>query len=351
MASLAFRLTATLCLLRFTLSQIVGCDGPNIQCPTEDSDAKGSCAYSDYGIGVVEFDSNITEAPLTWTMTTVDDTRKDSQMSVRRFWLGTPPSINLTNTSTFGACSMVFQPSLELTSLLQVPPGTNLDNFGCETVMGEDCLRGLAGRLQQEASRAVEDGNMDDRLVRSPCAAVRERLQAAKLPESCIARFRAETYGFRNPNSEPAFRPALHLCWTLTTALCTVFTNGIIENTLGYHRSQDGCSVTTGGPEYSTVFGGDTNVPGSSDSEENQLFKNGTTPIISMFYNEPWNDATTGPFPGLSPTEPEVHVHCLRSLPSEEQVVASSGITCASFSAFRAGLLFWITLVVALLQV
>jgi hypothetical protein len=212
MSLFAFRLTAALCLLRLTYSQIVGCDGPNIQCATEDSEAEGSCAYSDYGIGVVGFDSNITsDAPLTWTMTTVDDTRKDSQMSVRRFWLGTPPSLNLTNTTAFGACSMVFQPSLELTGMLQTPPGTNLEKFGCDTVMGDDCLRDFTTRLQQEANRAVEDGDMDDRFVRSPCAAIRERLQAANLPESCIARFRAETYGFRDPNSKP-FLPVPILC-------------------------------------------------------------------------------------------------------------------------------------------
>jgi hypothetical protein len=69
-----------------------------------------------------------------------------------------------------------------------------------------------------------------------------------------------------------------------------------------------------------------------------------------MFYNEPWKNASTEPFPGLSPTEPEVHVHCLQSLPSEEQVL-ESGAMGGFAAAFGARYSSWIALTAALVHI
>ena len=83
------------------------------------------------------------------------------------------------------------------------------------------------------------------------------------------------------------------------------------------YQKQDGCSVTTGGPDYNIVAGADEYLVGKRDSDEIKLFKNGTTPVLTFFYNEPWNNATTGPAPFLG--QPEVHLTCLRTLPSAKQ--------------------------------
>jgi hypothetical protein len=52
-------------------------------------------------------------------------------------------------------------------------------------------------------------------------------------------------------------------------------------------------------------------------SENEELFKTGTTPIFTLFYNEPWNNASTGPVAALA--DPEVHLSCLTAVTSVEQ--------------------------------
>ena len=48
--------------------------------------------------------------------------------------------------------------------------------------------------------------------------------------------------------------------------------------------------------------------------EQRALFENGTTPIFTFFYNEPWKNTTPGPAGFLA--EPEVHMTCVRTVPS-----------------------------------
>ena len=103
-ASLPFAQTASVfffCSLRLCFAQIVGCDGAGITCPTKDARPRGGvCSYSERGIGIATFDSNITEdVPLTWTITGEDDTRA--------FYLGTPPSLDLAKITDYGACALI----------------------------------------------------------------------------------------------------------------------------------------------------------------------------------------------------------------------------------------------------
>lgn len=53
------------------------------------------------------------------------------------------------------------------------------------------------------------------------------------------------------------------------------------------------------------------------NSDEIKLYKTGTTPVFTFFYNEPWNNASAGPAPFLN--EPEVHMNCLRIMPSAQK--------------------------------
>jgi len=69
------------------------------------------------------------------------------------------------------------------------------------------------------------------------------------------------------------------------------------------------------------VLGPQETFDGESDTEAVKRFKNGTSAILTLFYNEPWNNATTGPVDYLS--EPEVHLSCLRKVQNAEQQQAS----------------------------
>ena len=53
------------------------------------------------------------------------------------------------------------------------------------------------------------------------------------------------------------------------------------------------------------------------DSEDGRLWLDGTTPVITMFFNEKGVTNT-----GLA--ESEVHLNCLRTLPSQEEETSGS---------------------------
>lgn len=66
-----------------------------------------------------------------------------------------------------------------------------------------------------------------------------------------------------------------------------------------------------------------------------------------MFYNEPWNNASTGPVPFLD--NPEVHLSCLTIVPSAKQTsgsvrlagsIGNLGLMWLSFTS-----LLWLSLV------
>ena len=90
-------------------------------------------------------------------------------------------------------------------------------------------------------------------------------------------------------------------------------------------QSSPNCTLTTGGPTYNIATGPPSEqCEGAANSPEVKQYKNGTTPLFTLFYNEPWNNATTGPAAFLK--EPEVHLSCLRKVQTpEEQKLAESG--------------------------
>ena len=86
------------------------------------------------------------------------------------------------------------------------------------------------------------------------------------------------------------------------------------------YETQDDCSITTGGSQYSMLLqsnqclGCGTEEP---DNEEIALFENGTTPMFALFYNELGNASSSDFVPFLD--EPQVHLSCLRTVPSAKE--------------------------------
>ena len=109
------------CAIQPMLSQIVGCGGPGLDCPSKaDGTDSGVCSHQENGVGVVSFDSNAaSDEPLTWTVLMNEESHSGHQSTVREFFPGTPPSLNPEDVTDFGACSMAFW---NLTSDLRLPP-------------------------------------------------------------------------------------------------------------------------------------------------------------------------------------------------------------------------------------
>lgn len=100
---------------------------------------------------------------------------------------------------------------------------------------------------------------------------------------------------------------------------------GLVEDTVQYLNNRDGKEAS---------------------KQWTALYKTGTTPLMTFFYNEPWNNASTGPAPFL--TEPEVHMSCLRTIPEAGEESRAPKVEGSFYGPATRALIFF-TLLVALL--
>lgn len=149
---------------------------------TDDNNAKGICqdGLLDNGIGIVSFETNITtDGPLTWTVTRSEESSGGSPFTERQSWLGTPPSFISSGADGYGGCAMVMA---NMTSALQLPPGSNFSDFSCRTIMGT-CARDILSTIRQELSGMIRNATSDD--ISNPCEVLSDRLGEVSLSESC----------------------------------------------------------------------------------------------------------------------------------------------------------------------
>lgn len=303
-SSFCFTSTTTtfflLCLIHQSLSQIVGCDGNNVDCPSKNAKVSGVCSHDGIqdDLGIVSFESKITsEGPLTWTLLEWDEPNKriKNPYTVRGFYLGSPASLIFQDVTDFGACALSLASTI--TAFLQTPVGfDDFANFGCNTVMGQSCAEDLVSQVRDELVGLLSNTTYDGR---DPCRTIKTRLESIPFPASCDEPFKSTSYKYDSMK-------------TLTNDSEIVGSGS---------KTQEGCSITTGGSSYNMAWGPDEVFMGEPDSEKVLNYKQGTSAILTLFYNEPWNNASTGPADFLS--EPEVHLSCLRKMPTEKQLSGS----------------------------
>jgi hypothetical protein len=93
------------------------------------------------------------------------------------------------------------------------------------------------------------------------------------------------------------------------------------DNVTYQSNSQGSCDITSQGPSYNVALTNSVSKDLQPDSEDAAVWRNGTTPLITMFFNKEGDTHA-----GL--VEPEVHLSCLRTVPSEKQT--SSGTRSAA---------------------
>ncbi len=156
------------------LSETVGCDGPNIECLSKQAVTDSEvCGFNEDGTGVVSFDSNITtEGPLARTVGALNapDSKAHPSPMGRAFYLGTPPSLNLSEATDFGACTAFL---CNLTSALQLPTGiSDFNDFSYDSVMEPQCAQDVIVQAHNELLRLLEDASYDAARDVSPCTMV-----------------------------------------------------------------------------------------------------------------------------------------------------------------------------------
>ena len=206
-----FCVTVTTCFLLLSLfhcsySQIVGCEGPNVDCPTKEHAADGGiCAENNGNIGVMAFHSNVSSSgPLTWTMTQNNDKGGNSldPYAYKSFWLGSPPSLKFQNITNYAACSMILS---NVSSALQLPAGfNNFGDFGCPTVLGDECSTDILSRVREEMVSILDQGFSDYNpdVKNSPCVSVLQRLEGQPLPGTCDLQVEQNVFKFGTPRSK-----------------------------------------------------------------------------------------------------------------------------------------------------
>jgi hypothetical protein len=151
-------------------------------------------------VGAISFDSNVTtDGPLTWTIVGNTDRfsappdPKGSKRKWKSFYLGTPQSLLLEN-ANFHGCSLAF---FNISSALQVVPGySDFTNFGCDTVLGNQCATDVLAQAQEELTNRLAAISSTDRDV---CGLVEDAIRSRGVPGSCNLPFGRNTWGLINP--------------------------------------------------------------------------------------------------------------------------------------------------------
>jgi hypothetical protein len=175
-------------LTYITAEQLVGCDGPGMDCPTKPTSTDdGVCLFKHEKFAAGFFQSNITtDGPLSWTVMAGDRKGggKVPNSSGRTFYLGTPPSLEVSKVTDFGACSTVFW---NFTATLQLPAGaSDPDDLGCQAVMGDQCARDVVSQVRTELLRLMNaTNNTPDEAF--PCSQIKNMIDTP--PESCRQAF------------------------------------------------------------------------------------------------------------------------------------------------------------------
>ncbi|KIX95608.1 uncharacterized protein Z520_08728 [Fonsecaea multimorphosa CBS 102226] len=165
-------------LIQQTYSQqLVGCDV--LDC---DGGANNECTLGNTTssfIGTASFNTSLSpnNAPLTWTVGASSSTSGDVTFT-KRFYLGSPPSMNLANPTGFAGCALFFEGiarSLPLNGVTEYGPVT------CGQTLQDACVNDLLSQAQKQVQTLGSTNNLDNSAV---CTALQTTMEANP-PQSC----------------------------------------------------------------------------------------------------------------------------------------------------------------------
>ena len=157
-------ITTTYLLATFSYAQLSGCDA--VDCPT-DQNGKSQCVLGNVtaaALGVLSFNASLSPQPLTWTLI-VQSLNSQQNLYERDFFLGTPPSLNLSQKTTTTstpyrqpqACSLFFE---GIAPHLRFPGSDPLYDQGtCNDALNADCVADLQAQAQSELSKILHDSS------------------------------------------------------------------------------------------------------------------------------------------------------------------------------------------------
>jgi hypothetical protein len=178
-------------------AQLVGCDA--VGCPNNPDSrcTVGNTTLSELGIS--DLNATISSEPLTWTVGLQFYTETFQHVE-RDYFLGTPPSLSLTNQSTVRACALFFD---GISPSLKFPGNQNLSDYltgTCSDALGTSCVSDFMSQAQTEMGNILSTAgqNWTESAI---CTALQTRLQSSA-PSSCEAA-RSHNWGTIAVRGEP----------------------------------------------------------------------------------------------------------------------------------------------------
>ena len=153
-------------------------------------------------VSITSFDSNVTGAgPLSWSMNgpyTLDvghDKKTDQHW--RDFFLNTPPSLNLTNTTDYSGCALFFY---NATAALQADANhQDKVGFSCDSVMASQCQQDLNQQALDDLALLLDPNNGQDLTPAeesNTCRTLASRFADREVPQSCSFYVQQATWGY-----------------------------------------------------------------------------------------------------------------------------------------------------------
>lgn len=152
-------------------AQVVGCD--TLGCTSGCQIGNTTNSY----IGTTSFNTSVSpDEELTWTMGSSIITAQDNNTWIKNYYLGTPPWLNLANTSAFEACALFFE------GVVIPLDDTTGHNTTCDQTLNATCVNDLLLQAKQQMQSIISSSN--DGTVSSLCLALQSALQS-DAPQSC----------------------------------------------------------------------------------------------------------------------------------------------------------------------
>lgn len=281
-------------------AQLLGCD--DVTCPLN---AYG-VEYCPIGnitatnIGITNLSTAISPEPLTWT-TTISSSAGPTNSSLgvyqRGYYLGTPPSLNLQETTNVGGCALFFE---AISSSLHFPlHHLDTDVGTCQDALGSSCVSDLMSQVNGKFSELITATNETSSICSDLESALRD-----SAPRTCNAT-NDGSWGTINARGELDYFPEKtgHPAEIVTLAVIT-------GSSAPLPLQQGNCHPTTGA-NYSLSLVETYELIAEPISTIVDSFGDGVTPILTVFYSP---NSTTGntKVSSYQLEYPEFHLSCLR---------------------------------------
>ncbi len=184
-SSAMFRATlVVISLARFSFAQISNCDA--VGCPVDEY-SKPRCAVGNTtnarGLGVTSFRTPLSNQSLTWTVLVHSVDEPPNSFS-RDFFLGTPPSLNLTDggASQHQGCALFFD---GVTTTAKFPgESPEYDQGTCNDALRSNCVDALRSQVQAELASLRPGSSNNASSAASVCGRLGDALRS-NIPRPC----------------------------------------------------------------------------------------------------------------------------------------------------------------------